>query len=106
MSQQRSRSGAWGVLLAGGDGIRLQSLTARIEGDARPKQFCRILGDESLLAQTRHRIGPLFEADRTIAVVTKKHESLYLQQLRDLPKTALLVQPENRGTGIALPARY
>src|ERR1022692_4092575 len=29
---------------------RLQSLTIKIAGDARPKQFCSILGRESLLA--------------------------------------------------------
>ena len=50
MSGQRPSS-AWGVLLAGGDGTRLQALTTRIEGDSRPKQFCRMLGDETLLTQ-------------------------------------------------------
>jgi hypothetical protein len=33
----------WAVLLAGGDGVRLRDLTRRIEGDSRPKQFCRII---------------------------------------------------------------
>jgi hypothetical protein len=42
----------WAVVLAGGDGTRLQSLTVRIAGDARPKQFCSIFEEESLL--TRH----------------------------------------------------
>jgi hypothetical protein len=49
----------WGALLAGGDGSRLQELTAKVEGDRRPKQFCRILGDETLLSQTRRRISPI-----------------------------------------------
>lgn len=96
------RRGAWGVLLAGGDGTRLQSLTARIEGDPRPKQFARVLGEESLLNQTRRRIRPLFGRDRIIIAVTKKHEAFYESQLSDLPRTALVVQPENRGTGIAI----
>ena len=30
----------WAVVLAGGDGTRLQSLTLKIAGDQRPKQFC------------------------------------------------------------------
>jgi mannose-1-phosphate guanylyltransferase len=77
-------------------------LTTRIEGDSRPKQFCRILGGESLLGQTRRRICPLFHSDRTLAVVTKKHESFYARELGDLQETAILVQPENRGTGIAI----
>ena len=102
MGQQRPGAGVWAVLLAGGDGTRLQALTARIEGDTRPKQFCRILGDESLLTQTRRRISPLFDSDRVIAVVTKKHERFYARELDDLPQTAVLAQPENRGTGVAI----
>src|SRR3990172_10013989 len=33
----------WGIILAGGDGTRLRSLTRTITGDDRPKQFCPIL---------------------------------------------------------------
>ena len=102
MSQQRPGAGVWGVLLAGGDGTRLQSLTTRIEGDTRPKQFCRILGDESLLTKTRRRISPLFDAGRVIAVVTRKHEKFYSRELNDLPQKAVIAQPENRGTGAAI----
>lgn len=100
----RPHSGEWAVLLAGGDGIRLRSLTARIEGDLRPKQFSRVIGEDSLLSQTRRRILPLFESQRTMAVVTKKHEPFYSSQLNDLPSRSLLIQPENRGTGIAIAA--
>ncbi|PYO02355.1 MAG: hypothetical protein DMD91_04880 [Candidatus Rokuibacteriota bacterium] len=45
------------VILAGGDGTRLRELTRRIVGDDRPKQFCRILGSETLLDQTRQRVA-------------------------------------------------
>ena len=45
----------WAVVLAGGDGTRLQSLTLKIAGDQRPKQFCSFFGGETLLAQTRAR---------------------------------------------------
>jgi len=48
----------WAVLLAGGDGIRLRDLTLRIAGDSRPKQFCRIVGGESLLSRTQTRLEP------------------------------------------------
>ena len=78
------------MLLAGGDGTRLQSLTRMIEGDSRPKQFCRILENESLFAQTRGRINPLFQAGKVIAVVTKKHEELYSRELTDWPQRSVI----------------
>jgi hypothetical protein len=53
----------WAVLLAGGDGTRLQDLTLKIAGDLRPKQFCSIFGRETLLAQTRARLESLFHVD-------------------------------------------
>ena len=46
----------WAVILTGGDGTRLKALTRRISGDDRPKQFCRILGHETLLEQTQRRV--------------------------------------------------
>ena len=49
---------AWAVILAGGDGTRLQKLTFKIAGDSRPKQFCRVFGNKSLLGQTQNRIDP------------------------------------------------
>ena len=43
------------VILAGGEGSRLKSLTRAIAGDERPKQFCSILDDRTLLDATRER---------------------------------------------------
>ena len=61
------------IILAGGDGLRLRSLTRAIAGDDRPKQFCPLLGDETLLAQTRRRVGMLVAPARTLTVVTRPH---------------------------------
>ena len=45
----------WAVILAGGEGKRLRTLTQLIAGDERPTQFCAVLGEETLLDQTRSR---------------------------------------------------
>src|SRR2546423_19338 len=39
----------WALVLAGGDGTRLQALTRLIAGAPIPKQYCRIVGDPPLL---------------------------------------------------------
>jgi len=95
---------AWAVILAGGDGTRLQKLTSKIAGDSRPKQFCRIFGNKSLLGHTRERLRPVFRETRTMFVVTKAHEAFYNDELSDAPASNLLVQPSNRGTGVAIAA--
>ena len=62
----------WGMILAGGDGTRLRSLTRRIAGDERPKQFCRLLGEQTLLEQTpRRRAMCLLSPERTFTVVVR-----------------------------------
>lgn len=93
---------AWAVILAGGDGTRLQKLTSKIAGDSRPKQFCRIFGNKSLLSHTRERLRPVFRESRTMFVVTKAHEEFYNDELSDAPGSNLVVQPANRGTGVAI----
>jgi mannose-1-phosphate guanylyltransferase len=98
---QRSRH-RWAVMLAGGDGTRLQDLTVKIAGDSRPKQFCSILGGESLLAQTRARLEPLFQVERELFLVTRAHETYYRQELRDVDDSRIISQPRNRGTGVAV----
>jgi mannose-1-phosphate guanylyltransferase len=92
----------WAVLLAGGDGTRLQSLTLNIERDARPKQFCRLWGGKSLLAQTQERLEPLFPRSRTMFVVTRTHEEFYREDLWGVDDPRIVAQPQNRGTGVAI----
>jgi mannose-1-phosphate guanylyltransferase len=76
------------VVLAGGDGTRLQSLTLEIAGDPRPKQFCSFFGGKTLLAQTRSRLEALFHADRELFVVTRSHETYYREELRDVDESS------------------
>lgn len=97
-----STSGHWAVLLAGGDGVRLRDLTRRIAGDSRPKQFCRIIGEQSLFRQTRARLDPLFLSSRQIFVLSRAHAGYYGDDLADADDSHVVVQPLNRGTGIAM----
>ena len=92
----------WGVILAGGDGRRLLPLTRRIAGDNRPKQFCCVLGSETLLRQTRRRVAELLPPQRILIVLTKAHESFYGDQVDDVSPFSLLIQPDNRGTAPAI----
>ncbi len=95
---KKSSRHRWGVILAGGDGTRLQPLTRLACGDNRPKQFCPILGGETLLAHTRQRISRIIDSDRALFVLTRKHEPFYNEELKHVPRAQQVVQPSNRGT--------
>lgn len=88
----------WGVILAGGDGTRLQPLTRLTCGDNRPKQFCPLLGGKTLLAHTRQRIARTVEPDHVLFVLTKKHERFYTEELKFVPESQMIIQPYNQGT--------
>ena len=92
----------WALVLAGGDGTRLQALTRLIAGAPIPKQYCRIVGDRSLLETTLARIAPLVRRERTLAIVNRGHLSLARPQLAAIPTSNVLVQPRNLDTGPGL----
>ena len=96
------RSERWAVILAGGDGTRLQSMTRTITGDDRPKQFVPVIGGSTLLDQTRSRVALSVSPARTLFVVTEKHRRFYQSLTRSISQNLLLEQPANKGTAPAI----
>jgi mannose-1-phosphate guanylyltransferase len=92
----------WAVILAGGDGTRLQSMTRAISGDNRPKQFVPVIGGSTLLNQTRRRVALSIEPNRTLIVVTQKHRRFYEPLAHEISPTLLVEQPINKGTAPAI----
>ncbi len=90
------------VILAGGDGSRLKTLTRAIAGDERPKQFCPILNNETLLDVTRKRVSLKIAPENTFFSLTAKHERFYNALLKGVSKKQLTIQPENKGTATAI----
>jgi mannose-1-phosphate guanylyltransferase len=92
----------WAIILAGGDGTRLQSLTQTITGDNRPKQFVPVIGGSTLLDQTRRRTARSVMPSRTLVVVTRKHRRFYNSLAQEISPSLLLEQPDNKGTAPAI----
>ncbi len=102
LRESARRRHEWAVILAGGDGTRLRSLTRKIAGDERPKQFCSVLGGATLLEETRRRAALELARERTLCVVNTSHEPFYRPLFAGEPARNLVVQPCNAGTAPAI----
>ncbi len=102
MQSHNENQNRWAIILAGGEGKRLSSLTQRIAGDARPKQFCSVMGDLSLIEQTLGRVSLSIADGHTLVVVTRAHERYYRPLIGDMRQQNLVIQPDNRGTAAAI----
>jgi mannose-1-phosphate guanylyltransferase len=98
----KNSTNEWAVILAGGDGTRLKTLTRQIAGDDRPKQFCSVLGGATLLEDTQSRVSLEFAKERILYVLDQKHNSYYAPILGSQPNSALVIQPRGAGTAPAI----
>jgi len=91
----------WSVVLAGGEGNRLQSLVERVCHDARPKQFAPLMGSRTLLQQTLARTRLRIPESRTVVSGLGRHASYLAADVRG-SDVRVLLQPSNRGTAAGL----
>lgn len=104
MSGQRA---PWVIVLAGGSGTRLSSLTLAADGTAVPKQYCTLHGGPSLLAETIERALALSVPERILVIVAAEHERWWRRELAGSDLANVQIQPQNRGTaaGVLWPLR-
>lgn len=95
----------WIVVLAGGEGTRLQSLTRALYGVDLPKQFAVLVGDRSLLQLTIERAELMTTRDRILVIVSAQRAALAREQVAPYPGVELVIQPRSldTGPGILLP---
>lgn len=99
------RGDLWVVVLAGGNGVRLQGFVRQVLGTERPKQFCRIIGTRSMLRHTWDRATRLVPPDRIVTIITAGQERYIEEEARHGVPGTVLVQPKNKETapGLLLP---
>jgi mannose-1-phosphate guanylyltransferase len=99
-----------GIVLAAGEGKRLQPFIQRLRGKDLPKQFVNFIGTRSMLEHTFHRAETLIPPDRLFTVVGRDHlkHPEVGQQLSGCPIGNVILQPQNKetGPGILLPLMH
>lgn len=92
----------WAVVLAGGDGRRLGALTTDATGVCTPKQYCSLNGGPSLLQLSLNRALRHARCERIVVIVTEQHRRWFEPALSSLMRSSVMVQPQNRGTGLGV----
>ena len=86
------------IIMAGGRGTRFWP---RSRGK-RPKQFHTMVGEESLLHQTVHRLDGAFLPEDIFILTTEELAEETRRMLPELPPENVLVEPEGRNTAPCL----
>ena len=88
------------VILAGGSGTRMWPLSR----ETFPKQFLRLMNDNSLFQDTVNRLDGIRELAPPIVVCNEDHRFLVAEHLRELGKAAqaIALEPVARNTAPAL----
>ena len=108
MNQEHPSSSHWTIVLAGGEGTRMQPLVQRWLGCHRPKQYCTFVGSRSMFQHTVDRAAMVTDPGRIVAVVGREHRREILTQLQGRTVGQVIYQPRNCETaaGVFLPLTY
>ncbi len=109
MSSRNQSSNRWSIVLAGGDGKRLQPSIQKWLGHPLPKQYCTFAGTRSMLQHTWGRANQIVWPRQKVTVLGRTHQpradARFLGHSEEGP---FIFQPRNRDTapGVFLPLTY
>lgn len=84
----------YAVIMAGGRGTRFWPKSR----EKMPKHLQDIFGKKTIIQETVDRIGPLIPAKNILIVTGAGHSDELMQQLPDLPKENIIIEPVGRNT--------
>ncbi len=97
-TKDSNRTHQYVVILAGGSGTRLWP---RSRGNT-PKQFLQIIGDKTMLQLTADRALTLADWDHIIVITNAAHQDAVREQLPQLARENIILEPEKRDTALAM----
>ncbi len=109
MSSHNRSSNRWSIVLAGGDGKRLQPSIQKWLGHPLPKQYCTFAGTRSMLQHTWGRANQIVRERQKMTVLGRTHwPRAHARFLGNSEEGPFIIQPRNCDTapGVFLPLTY
>ena len=96
---ERNIANRWAIVLAGGDGQRMESFVRRWLGHPRPNQYCAFSGHRTMLEHTVDRALGVVEPERIVTVINGDHRRFLEEPGRLTLPGRVLEQPRRCDTG-------
>lgn len=82
------------LIMAGGKGTRFWPMST----NDKPKQFLSLVDKKTMIQATVDRLKPLVSIDHIFICTGKQYAPLVMEQLPDLPKRNIIIEPVGRNT--------
>lgn len=82
------------LIMAGGKGERFWPLST----DDKPKQFLKLLGNDTMIQMTVNRIEALIPIEKIFIVTAQRYLKLICEQLPNIPLRNIIVEPVGKNT--------
>jgi mannose-1-phosphate guanylyltransferase len=92
----------WGIVLAGGEGLRLLEFTKSLFGAPLPKQFCAFTGTRSMFKHTFDRVNLLLPSERILTVICKDHLHHATGHLKGVELANVVLLPRGKETASSI----
>ena len=88
------------LIMAGGKGTRFWPLST----EDKPKQFLKLINNETMLQMTVKRIEKIIPIERIFICTGEKYLDLVQEQLPELNRRNIIIEPEGRNTAPCITA--
>lgn len=101
-------SHVWSIILARGNGCRMQPFIKQWLGQGIPKQYSSFMGERSMFQHNLERADQFTHREQKITVISQAHEEFASPQMSAYPGGGLLLEPRScdTGPGVFLPLSY
>jgi len=94
MKKEGSKEVFCALILAGGKGTRFWPKST----EEKPKQFIKLIGDKTMIQMTFERMSNVIPRDKIFIITSSQYTNLVRDQLPDLPRKNIIIEPEARNT--------